>query len=49
MGLVVLLLILAILFGGAGLLLEGLQWLLIIGLVLLAISFFTGYGARRRV
>ncbi|HVL81812.1 MAG TPA: hypothetical protein VM840_09500 [Actinomycetota bacterium] len=49
MGLVVLLLILALVFGGVGLFIEGLQWLLIIGLVLLAISAFTGYRGRGRV
>lgn len=38
-----LLLILALLFGGIGLFVEGLTWLLIIGLVLLVASFFTGY------
>lgn len=42
MGLVVLLLILALLFGGVGLFVEGLKWLLIIGLVLFVASFF-GY------
>jgi len=47
MGLVVLLLILALLFGGAGLFVEGLQWLLIIALVLFIVSFFTGYRGRR--
>lgn len=46
MGLVVLLLILALLFGGAGLFIEGLQWLLIIALVLFVASFFTGYRGR---
>lgn len=49
MGLVVLLLILALLFGGAGLFIEGLQWLLIIALVLFVVSFFTGYRGRRVV
>jgi hypothetical protein len=48
MGIVVLLLILALLFGGIGLFVEGLFWLLIIGLVLLVISAFTGYNARGR-
>jgi hypothetical protein len=42
MGLVVLLLILALLFGGLGLFVEGLKWLLIIALVMLVVSLFTG-------
>ena len=49
MGLVVLLLILALLFGGVGLAVEGLKWLLIIALVLLVVSFFTGYRGRTTV
>ena len=49
MGLVVLLLILALLFGGAGLFIEGLKWLLIIALVLFVASFFTGFRGRRTV
>ena len=48
MGLIIVLLILALLFGGAGLLVEGLTWLLIIALVLFVASFFTGYGYRSR-
>lgn len=47
MGLVLLLLILALLFGGAGLFVEGLKWLLIIALVLLIAGAFTGYRGRR--
>jgi hypothetical protein len=47
MGLVVLLLLLALLFGGLGLFVEGLKWLLIIGLVLLVIGAVTGYRGRR--
>lgn len=46
MGLVVLLFILALLFGGLGLFVEGLKWLLIIALVLFVVSFFTGYRGR---
>jgi hypothetical protein len=42
MGLVVVLLLLALLFGGMGLFVEGLKWLLIIALVLMIASFFTG-------
>ena len=49
MGLVVLLLILALLFGGAGLFIEGLKWLLIIALVLFVASFFTGYRGRNTI
>ena len=47
MGIVVLLVVLALLFGGAGLALEGLKWLLIIALVLLVAGAFTGYRGRR--
>jgi len=46
MGLVVLLLILALLLGGAGLFMEGLKWLLIIALILFVASFFTGFRTR---
>ena len=49
MGLVVLLLLLALLFGGVGLFVAGLKWLLIIALVLLVASFFTGYRGRTTV
>jgi len=48
-GLVVLLLILALIFGGVGLFVEGLKWLLIIALVLFVVSFFTGWNGRSRV
>ena len=48
MGLVVLLLVLALLFGGLGLFVEGLKWVLIIALVLLVIGAFTGYRGRAR-
>jgi hypothetical protein len=47
MGLVVVLLILALLIGGIGLMVESLKWLLIIALVLFVASFFTGYRGRR--
>lgn len=47
MGLVLLLLLLALLFGGVGLAVEGLKWLLVIALVLLAVSFFTGFRGSR--
>jgi hypothetical protein len=49
MGLVVLLLILALLFGGVGLFVTGLKWLLIVALVMLVASFFTGYRGRTTV
>jgi hypothetical protein len=42
MALVILLLLLALLFGGVGLFAEGLKWLLVIALVLLVASFFSG-------
>jgi hypothetical protein len=47
MGLVVLLLLLALVFGGTGLFVEGLQWLLVIAVVLFIVSFFTGARGRR--
>jgi hypothetical protein len=49
MSLVVILLLLALLVGGVGLFAEGLKWLLIIALVLLAVSFFSGYRTRTRL
>jgi hypothetical protein len=49
MALVVLLLLLALVFGGVGLAVTGLKWLLIIALVLLVASFFTGYRGRSTV
>ena len=49
MGLVLLLLLLALLFGGVGLAVEGLKWLLIVALVLLVVSFFTGFRGRSTV
>ena len=48
MGLVVMLLVLALLFGGMGLFVEGLTWALIIALALLLIGAFTGYRGRAR-
>jgi hypothetical protein len=48
MGLIVLLIILAIIFGGVGLLIEGLQWALIIGLVLLVAGIVSGFMGRGR-
>jgi hypothetical protein len=49
MGAVALLLILALLFGGVGLFVEAARWALIIALVLLIVSAFTGYRGRRVV
>lgn len=47
MRLVLLLLLLALIFGGVGLFVEGLKWLLIVALVFLVLGFFTGYRRRR--
>ena len=49
MGLVLLLLILALVFGGAGLFVEGLKWALIIALALVIASAFTGLSTRRTI
>ncbi len=46
MALVVFLLLLALLFGGAGLFIEGLKWALIIALALVIASAITGYRGR---
>lgn len=46
MGLVLILLLLALLFGGVGLFVEGLKWALIIALVLLVVGAFSGYSYR---
>lgn len=46
MGLMIFLLILALVFGGVGLFVEGMKWALIIAGVLLILSFFTT-GTRR--
>ncbi|MBW3555768.1 MAG: hypothetical protein KY454_02400 [Actinobacteria bacterium] len=48
MGVVVVLVLLAILFGGLGLLVEGLKWVLIIALVLLIAGAVTGSRVRSR-
>lgn len=48
MGMVLLLLLLALLFGGVGLFVEGLKWALIIALVLFIAGAFTGTSYRRR-
>jgi hypothetical protein len=47
MGVVLLLLLLALVFGGVGLFVEGLKWALIVALVLVLISAVTGYRGRR--
>ncbi len=51
MALVLVLLLLALLLGGVGLFVEGLKWVLIIALVLLVVSAFSGsrYRAGRRI
>lgn len=49
MGLVLLLIVLALVAGGVGLLVEGLTWLLIIGGVLLLVGIVTGFTSRGRV
>jgi hypothetical protein len=48
MGLVVLLLLLALLFGGVGLFVEGLKWALIIALALVVAGALTGNSYRGR-
>jgi hypothetical protein len=45
-GVVVVLLLLALLFGGFGLFVTGLKWALIVALVLVVASAFTGYRGR---
>lgn len=47
MGVVVLLLILALIFGGVGLFVEGLKWVLVIGLVLLIAGALMGFRGGR--
>ncbi|HSL95469.1 MAG TPA: hypothetical protein VLA35_06095 [Thermoleophilia bacterium] len=47
MWLVILLLILALIFGGVGLFVEALRWVLIIALILLLLSFVFGFMSRR--
>ncbi|MGQ0432764.1 MAG: hypothetical protein ACT452_10225 [Microthrixaceae bacterium] len=46
MSAVVVLLILALLFGGAGLFIEGLKWALIVALVLLVLGAVSGRRTR---
>jgi hypothetical membrane protein len=47
MGIVILLLVLALVFGGIGLFIEGLKWVLIIALILFVSSFFSYRGSHR--
>jgi hypothetical protein len=46
MGLVILLLVLALIFGGVGLAAHAMWWMLIIAGALLIASAFTGFGRR---
>lgn len=46
MSAVVVLLVLALLFGGVGLFVEGLKWALIVALVLVVVGAMTGRRAR---
>ncbi len=48
MGVVILLLVLALLFGGFGLFVEGLKWALIVALALLIVGALVGYRGRGR-
>lgn len=47
MGVVIVLVLLALLLGGVGLVAEGLKWVLIIALALFLASFFSYRGSRR--
>lgn len=47
-GLIVLLLLLALVFGGVGLFAEGLKWLLIVALVLFVASAFSSWSHGHR-
>lgn len=49
MGIVIALLLLALIFGGIGLLVEGLFWLLIIAVVLMVVGAVFGFRGRGRV
>jgi len=48
MGIALLILLLALVLGGVGLFVEALRWVLIIAVVLLIASAFTGYRGRAR-
>jgi len=47
MGIVIVLIVLALIFGGVGLLAEGLKWVLIIALALVVASFFSYRSSRQ--
>lgn len=49
MALALLILLVALVLGGFALFVEALRWLLIIAIVLIVISFFTGRRGRTRV
>ncbi|HVM00762.1 MAG TPA: hypothetical protein VM324_15845 [Egibacteraceae bacterium] len=49
MGIVIALVLLALIFGGIGLLVEGLFWLLVISLVLFIVGGVFGFRGRSRV
>ena len=49
MNIALLILVLALLLGGVGLFVEALRWVLIIAVVLMLISAFSGWRARGRV
>ncbi len=48
MGIALLILVLALVLGGVGLFVEALRWVLIIAVVLLIASAFTGFRGRTR-
>ena len=48
MGIALLILLLALVLGGVGLFVEALRWVLIIAVVLLIVSAFTGFRGRTR-
>jgi hypothetical protein len=48
MSLVILVLLLALIFGGVGLFVSGLKWVLIIAAVLFVMSLVMGWSAQRR-
>lgn len=45
---VIVLLLLALVFGGVGLFVEGLKWALVVALLLVLASAITGWGGYRR-
>jgi hypothetical protein len=47
MGIVIILIILALIFGGIGIIVEGLFWLLIISLILLVVGAVMGSRGRK--